>query len=77
VKTKPAILHAVRFIQGLNTGMPVEYRQIPHILTNAGFHRRDGVLLKGARELEDEGKLIIIRRGRASADWDLDLPEET
>jgi hypothetical protein len=87
VKTKPAILAAVRFIQSLKTSgggvtssgeprRPVEYRQIPTILTNAGFHRRAGVLLKAARELESEGKLIIIRRGRSREDWDLDLPEE-
>ena len=75
MKTKAAILEAVRFVSRLSPNR-VEYRQIPVILHNAGYHRREGVLLKAVRELEAEGKLRILRLGRSSQAWDLELPEK-
>ncbi|MDB4278234.1 hypothetical protein N9917_01390 [Deltaproteobacteria bacterium] len=74
MKTKPAIIEAVRFVTKLSPHA-VEWRQIPRLLTNAGFHRRDGVLNAALRELEADGKIIVIRRGRSREDWDVELPE--
>jgi len=75
VKTKPAILEAVRFASKLCPQDRVEWRQIPNLLANAGYHRRTGVLTKALSELEAEGKIIILRLGRSREDWDVELPE--
>ena len=74
MKIKPAIIEAVRFSVKVSGNPMVELRNTAEILRYARAGVRRGVLLVALRELETEGAINIIKRGRAFEDWDATLP---
>lgn len=74
-KTKTAILETLSYMHKMEPGYHARYESVQRVMGNAGCHRRKGVFHTALKELESEGRVVIIKRGHATEGWDLHLPE--